>query len=48
MPAKKAARPKKPVAKAAPRKAHAPRKTAKTAARKAKITARSTQGRKAH
>jgi DnaK suppressor protein len=36
MPAKKAARPKKPGVKAAPRKAPAPRKAAKPAARKAK------------
>jgi len=36
MPAKKAARPKKPAAKAAPRKAPAPRKAAKPAPRKAK------------
>jgi DnaK suppressor protein len=39
MPAKKAARPRKPVAKAAARKAPAPRKAAKPAARKAKPTA---------
>ena len=39
MPAKKAARSKKPVAKVAPRKAHAPRKTAKLAVRKTKTTA---------
>jgi len=39
MPAKKAARSKKPAAKAAPRKAPAPRKVAKPAARKAKPTA---------
>ncbi len=38
MPAKKAARPKKPVAKAAARKAPAPRKAAKPAARKPKLT----------
>jgi DnaK suppressor protein len=36
MPAKKAARPRKPAARAAPRKAPAPRKAAKPAARKAK------------
>jgi DnaK suppressor protein len=39
MPAKKAARPKKPAVKAAPRKAPAPRKAAKPAARKAKPAA---------
>ena len=39
MPAKKAARPKKPALKAAPRKAPAPRKAAKTAARKPKPVA---------
>jgi len=39
MPAKKAARPRKPAAKAAPRKAPAPRKAAKPAARKPKPTA---------
>ncbi len=39
MPAKKAARSRKPVAKVAPRKAHAPRKSAKPAARRAKSTA---------
>ena len=39
MPAKKAARPKKQAAKAAPRKAPAPRKAAKPAARKPKVTA---------
>ncbi len=39
MPAKKAARPKKPAVKAAPRKAPAPRKAAKPAARKAKSPA---------
>jgi DnaK suppressor protein len=39
MPAKKAARPRKPVVKAAPRKAPAPRKAAKTAPRKPKAPA---------
>lgn len=39
MPAKKAARPRKPAVKAAPRKAPAPRKAAKPAARKPKPTA---------
>jgi DnaK suppressor protein len=39
MPAKKAARPRKPAAKTAPRKAHPPRKTAKAAPRKAKAAA---------
>jgi len=39
MPAKKAARPRKPAAKAAPRKAPAPRKAAKPAVRKAKSPA---------
>jgi DnaK suppressor protein len=39
MPAKKAVRPKKPAAKAAPRKAQAPHKAAKPAARKSKPTA---------
>jgi DnaK suppressor protein len=39
MPAKKAARPRKPTAKAAPRKAPAPRKAAKPAGRKARPTA---------
>jgi DnaK suppressor protein len=39
MPAKKAARPKKPATKAAPRKAPAPRKAAKPAPRKAKSAA---------
>ena len=38
MPAKKAARPRKPVVKAAPRKVVAPRRTARTAARKARPT----------
>jgi DnaK suppressor protein len=43
MPAKKAARPKKPAVKAAPRKAPAPRKTAKSAARKPKAAASRTR-----
>jgi DnaK suppressor protein len=39
MPAKKAARPKRPIVKAAPRKAPAPRRTAKTAVRRARPAA---------